>query len=90
MTRIVFCKKHKQELPGLDLPPLPGAVGQDIFDNVSKQAWDEWMKHQTMIINEKQLNLMEKQTRTYLLEQMKKFFSGEEFDKAEGYVPVDK
>src|SRR4029450_2788300 len=50
MTRMVFCRKYKQELEGLDKPPLPGAKGQEIFDTISKRAWTEWQEHQTMLI----------------------------------------
>ncbi|GAB1265511.1 oxidative damage protection protein [Aurantivibrio infirmus] len=90
MTRTVFCRKYQKDLTGLDLPPMPGPKGQDIFDNVSKQAWQEWLAHQTLLINEKQLNMMDMTARAYLQEQMSKFFSGEEVDKAEGYVaPTD-
>jgi Fe-S cluster biosynthesis and repair protein YggX len=87
MSRTVMCRKYQKELPGLDAPPYPGAKGQDIFDNVSKQAWEEWQAHQTMLINEKHLSLADAQTRKYLQEEMDKFFAGEDFDKAEGYVP---
>lgn len=87
MSRTVFCKKYQKEMEGLDTPPYPGPKGQDIFDNVSKQAWQEWMQHQTMIINERQLNMMEPAARKFLTEQMEKFFAGEEFEQAEGYVP---
>jgi Fe-S cluster biosynthesis and repair protein YggX len=90
MTRTVFCRKHKQDLEGLDFVPFPGPKGQDVFENVSKQAWQEWLKHQTMLINEKHLNMMQKETREYLAEQMQKFLSGSEFDQAEGYVPPEK
>ena len=69
------------------MPPMPGAQGQDIFDNVSKKAWEEWMQHQTMLINEKRLSMMDPDDRSYLDEQREKFLSGEEVDKAEGYVP---
>ena len=89
MSRIVFCRKYQQELEGLDAPPFPGPKGQDIFDNVSKKAWTEWMSHQTMLINEKRLNMMEPSSRTYLSEQMQKFLSGEDYDAAEGYVPPE-
>jgi Fe-S cluster biosynthesis and repair protein YggX len=51
MTRLVFCRKYKEELEGLDVAPYPGAKGQDILDNISKKAWQEWMAHQTMLIN---------------------------------------
>ena len=87
MTRKVFCRKYRQELDGLTTPPFPGARGQDICDNVSKKAWDEWQAHQTMLINEKQLSMMEPESRKYLQSEMEKFLAGEDFDKAEGYVP---
>ena len=87
MARMVHCRKLKQELPGLDLPPFPGPKGQEIFDNVSKQAWADWMTHQTTLINEMRLNMMDLTARTYLSEQREKYFSGEDVDQAEGYVP---
>jgi len=87
MARTVFCRKYKQELEGLDQPPYPGAKGQDIFDNISKQTWQEWMAHQTMLINEKRLSLLDHGARAYLAEQMTKFLSGDAYDAAEGYVP---
>lgn len=87
MARMVQCRKLKQELPGLDMPPFPGPKGQEIFDNISKQAWGEWMAHQTTLINEMRLNMMDLTARTYLAEQREKFFSGEDVDQAEGYVP---
>ena len=87
MSRTVICRKYQKEMEGLDRPPYPGPVGQDIYDNVSKQAWQEWTDHQTMLINEKHLSLMDPNSRKYLQEEMQKFLSGEEFDKAEGYVP---
>ncbi|MGH1439261.1 MAG: oxidative damage protection protein [Cellvibrionaceae bacterium] len=87
MARMVMCRKYKKEMEGLTMAPLPGAKGQDLLENVSKQAWEEWMQHQTLLINEKQLNLMDIGARTYLGEQMEKFFSGDNVDQAEGYVP---
>jgi len=86
MSRTVHCRKYQKELPGLVAPPLPGPKGQDIFDNISEQAWKEWLNHQTMLINEKQLNLMDMTARTYLGEQMTKFFSNAETDAIDGYV----
>lgn len=87
MSRTIMCRRLKQELPGLEKPPFPGPKGQDIFDNVSQQAWQEWMEHQTRLINEKHLNMMDMTDRKYLQEQMDKFLKGEEVDQAEGYVP---
>ena len=90
MPRMVFCRKYQQEMEGLDIPPYPGAKGQDILNNVSKKAWQEWMAHQTLLINEKRLNMMDMGTKVYLSEQMTKFLSGENVDQAEGYVPPAK
>jgi len=87
MSRTVFCKKYQKDLEGLDAPPFPGAKGQDLFENVSKQAWADWQTQQTMLINEKHLSLVDPEARKYLQEEMDKFFAGEEYDKAEGYVP---
>ena len=87
MARMVHCKKFNEELEGLDAPPFPGPKGQDIFDNVSKKAWEEWLEHQTRLINEKHLNMMDLTARTYLNEQRDRFLSGQEIDEAEGFVP---
>lgn len=87
MSRNVFCRKYKQELEGLDAPPYPGPKGQEIFETVSKKAWQEWLSHQTMIINERQLKMVDATSRKFLAEQMEKFLSGEDFARAEGYVP---
>jgi len=87
MTRTVFCQKYQETLEGLDKPPYPGPLGQKIFDSVSKKAWQEWTDHQTMLINEKHLNMMDPASRKFLQEQMQKFLSNESFEQAEGYVP---
>jgi Fe-S cluster biosynthesis and repair protein YggX len=89
MSRTVKCIKYGEELPGLDAPPYPGPKGQEIFENVSKKAWEEWQAQQTMLINEKQLSLVDPQTRKYLQQEMDKFLSGEDYDRAEGYVPPE-
>ena len=85
--RMVFCRKYRQELEGLDAPPLPGKRGKEIFDTVSKRAWSEWQQHQTMLINEKHLSLIDPEARKYLAEQMQRFFDNAEVEAAEGYVP---
>lgn len=72
MPRTVFCRKLKKEAPGLDYPPLPGELGREIYENISKEAWDDWVKLQTMIVNEYQMNLADAKTRKRLIEQMKK------------------
>ena len=88
MTRTVFCRKYQSELEGLERPPFPGARGQDIFDNISARAWQDWMNQQTMLINEKHLTVTDPASRKYLMEQMERFLSGEDYDTAEGYVPA--
>lgn len=90
MSRTVHCKKYDKELPGLPVPPYPGPKGKDIYENVSAEAWKEWQRLQTMLINEKQLSLMDPDARKYLESEMDKFFNNEDHDVAEGYVPEDK
>ncbi|NLC09701.1 MAG: oxidative damage protection protein [Gammaproteobacteria bacterium] len=87
MSRMVFCRKLKKELPGLARAPFPGAKGEDLLQNISQQAWDEWQTHQTMIINERHLNMMDADDRKFVMQEMEKFFAGEDFARAEGYVP---
>ncbi|MCV2401670.1 oxidative damage protection protein [Marinomonas sp. C2222] len=89
MSNTVFCKKYQKELEALARAPLPGAKGQEVLETVSKQAWQEWQLLQTMMINEKQLNLMLPESRKYVMEQMDKFFNNEETDKLTGYVSPD-
>ena len=89
MSRTVFCSKYQQDLPGLMAAPYPGDKGQELFMNVSQKAWSEWQSHQTMLINEKQLSMANAEHRKYLQDQMDKFLSGADFDRAEGYVPSE-
>jgi len=87
MAKTVFCKKYQQDLEAMDVPPMPGPKGKELMETVSKKAWQEWLQHQTMLINEKHLNLMDPDTRTYLSGQLEKYLNNETFDRAEGYVP---
>lgn len=87
MTRTVFCRKYQKELEGLERAPFPGPKGEDIFENVSRDAWQDWLKEQTMLINEKHLNVMDPQTKAYLDSQRDKFLANEDYDRAEGYTP---
>jgi Fe-S cluster biosynthesis and repair protein YggX len=89
MTRTVHCKKYQQEMEGLDKPPYPGSKGQEIFEHVSKQAWQEWLSHQTMLINERELNMVDPEARKFLQQEMDKFLAGEDYAKADGYVPPE-
>lgn len=77
MPRKVHCILLKAEADGLDRPPYPGELGKRIFENVSKQAWQQWLGHQTMLINEYRLTPIEPKSRKFLEEEMQKFFFGE-------------
>jgi Fe-S cluster biosynthesis and repair protein YggX len=87
MARTVHCVKLGQEAEGLDFPPLPGPLGQKIFESVSKEAWQQWIRLQTMIINENRLNLADPNHRKYLMEQVEEHFFGAGADRISGYVP---
>ncbi|MCX7154425.1 MAG: oxidative damage protection protein [Betaproteobacteria bacterium] len=90
MARMVNCIKLGREAEGLDFPPYPGDLGKKIFDSVSKEAWQGWIKHQTMLINENRLSLADARARKYLAEQLEKHFFGDGADAAQGYVPPTK
>ena len=87
MSRSVFCRKYRQELPGLAAPPLPGTAGKDLFENVSARAWREWQQLQTMLINEHHLSMLDPQARGFLREQMRRFLANEDYEQPSGYVP---
>ncbi len=87
MARMVKCIKLGREAEGLDFLPYPGELGKRIYENVSKEAWQGWLRHQTMLINENRLNLADPRARQYLAEQLEKHFFGEGADTASGYVP---
>jgi Fe-S cluster biosynthesis and repair protein YggX len=87
MARTVQCIKLQQEAEGLDFAPYPGELGKRIYENVSKEAWQAWLKHQTMLVNENRLNLADVRARKYLATQMESFFFGGDVDQATGYVP---
>ncbi|MFP4079521.1 MAG: oxidative damage protection protein [Ectothiorhodospira sp.] len=86
MTRMVKCVVLGEEAEGLDVPPYPGELGKRIFENVSKQAWQKWMQHQTMLINEYRLTPVDPKARQFLEGEMEKFFFGEGATRPEGYV----
>jgi len=87
MARTVNCVKLGREAEGMDFPPYPGALGQRIFENVSKEAWAAWLKQQTMLVNENRLSLADPQARKYLAEQTEAFFFGDGAEQASGYIP---
>ena len=87
MARMVNCIKLGREAEGLDFPPVPGALGARIFESVSKEAWQQWVKYQTMLINENRLNLADSRARQYLTQQLQNYFFGTGADMPAGFVP---
>jgi len=87
MSRSVNCVKLKREAEGLERKPYPGELGQRIYDNVSKEAWQEWLRHQTMLINENRISPVDPKARKFLEEQMEQFFFGEGGEMPPDYVP---
>ena len=85
--RLVKCVKLGRELPGLKSPPWPGDLGKRIFENVSQEAWRQWLAHQTMLINEYRLTPIEPKSREFLVKEMEKFFFGEGSEKPKEFVP---
>ena len=85
---LINCIKLNKQLEGLERAPYPGELGKKILHSVSKEAWQMWLDHQTMLINENNLNLFEESSQKYLKEQMDKyFFSDDDIDQIQGYVP---
>ncbi len=87
MARTVNCILLKKEGEGLDYAPYPGELGQRIYDNVCKEAWQQWLAHQTTLINENRLTQIEPEDRKFLVTEMEKFFFGEGSAKPQGDVP---
>ena len=89
MSRTVQCVLQKQEAEGLDFQPYPGDLGQRIFTSVSKQAWQQWLGHQTMLINEYRLSPINAKDRKYLEAEMEKYFFGEGSEAPADFVAPD-
>ena len=83
----ITCFKLNKEAEGLAFAPVPGELGKKIWQQVSKEAWADWLKHQTMLINENRLNMADARARQYLLKQTEQYFFGDGADAATGYVP---
>lgn len=86
MTRMVRCIKLQQEAEGLEYQTYPGELGKRIYENVSKEAWNQWIQHQTMLVNENRLNLSDIKARKYLAEQMEAHFFGSGAEQPAGYI----
>ena len=89
MARMVHCIKLGREAEGLPVPPYPGELGKRIWENVSKEAWQGWLRHQTMLINEYRLSPIDPKARQFLEKQMEAYFFGEGAATPEGYVPTE-
>jgi Fe-S cluster biosynthesis and repair protein YggX len=89
MPRTVHCARLAREAEGLDYAPWPGELGQRVYREVSKQAWVDWLAHQTMLINENRLSPLDPNTRKFLETEMQKFLFGEGSAKPAGYVPPE-
>ena len=89
MTRTVHCAKLDIDAEGLDFAPWPGPLGQRIYSEICKQAWQQWLAHQTMLINENRLNPLDPKSRQFLAAEMEKFLFGGGAEPPEGYVAPD-
>ena len=87
MSRMVNCVLLKKEAEGLDRPTYPGDLGKRVFENVSKEGWQQWVKQQTMLINEYRLTPVDPKARKFLEEEMEKFFFGEGATEIDNFVP---
>ena len=87
--RLVNCSLLEKELPGLAFQTYPGELGKRIFENISAEAWQNWLAHQTILINEYRLSPIEPEHRKYLETEMEKYFFGDGSAIPEGYVPED-
>ena len=90
MSRTVNCVKLGKEAEGLDRQPYPGELGKRIFENVSKEAWQMWIRHQTILINENRLSPIDPKHREFLVQQMEQFFFGEGAELPDQFVPPSK
>jgi Fe-S cluster biosynthesis and repair protein YggX len=89
MSRTVFCNKHQREVEGLDFAPLPGPLGERVYNGIGKPAWNEWLAHQTMLINENRLLPRDPKARAFLAAEMEKFLFGEGAEAPAGYTPPE-
>ena len=90
MSRQVHCVKLDKDAEGLEAPPYHGELGQRIFENVSKEAWQLWLRQQTMLINENRISLADPTARKFLEEEMEKFFFGGGSELPGGFVSPDR
>ncbi|MES2219239.1 MAG: oxidative damage protection protein [Pseudomonadota bacterium] len=90
MSRMIECVKLHKTGEGLPTPPYPGELGQRIYETISREAWQQWVAHQTMLINEYRLSMMDVKAREFLKLEMEKFLFGDGSEKPAGFVPPAK
>ena len=86
MSRMIYCQKLHKEAPGFEQPPYPGALGQKVYEQISQEAWQLWLNHQTMLINEYRLSMLDPKARQFLAVEMEKFLFGEGSAPPAGYT----
>ncbi len=85
-ANMVFCRKYKQNLPKLANPPFPNKLGEELQKTVSAKAWQEWLEHQTMLINENHLSLIDPEAKKFLTEQRNKFLDNQDYERPKGWT----
>ena len=90
MSHSILCTKLKTQEEHLDEPPFPGEFGLKIFNHISKKAWAMWLAHQTMLINEYRLNMIDQKAKEFLRQEMTNYFFGEGSATPAGFVPAEK
>ena len=89
MPRTVLCQKQQRETEGLGFEPWPGALGKRVFEHIGRPAWQEWLAHQTMVINENRLSPLDPAHRARLEAEMEKFLFGGGTERPAGFVPPE-
>jgi len=89
MSRIIFCQYEQKQTSGLPFVPWPGELGKRVFANIGQNAWQKWLVHQTMLINENRLSPLDPQHRAFLEIEMEKFLFAGSAEKPAGYVPQE-
>lgn len=77
MSRTLFCQKLQKQAEGLNSPPWPGELGQRIYNEISQEAWQQWLRQQTILINEYKLSPLKAEDKQYLAAQMEAYLFGD-------------
>lgn len=90
MKKLIYCHKLQEKAEALPEAPMPGKIGEKILNEISQTGWDQWLAHQTMLINEYRLNLLDEQAHTFLMAEMEKFLFGDGSETPPEYQPQNK